>query len=207
MCVRIVNKEKLFKKMQQNTLMILLCLLFLLFQSSSDKFFQTKAAETYQLQTLTGYKGNGQDVDRTFTAKHAFLKAPCGICSGNNDEIFVSDCARGLIFKIFPNESMIVFGGLGLGFNQDGYDVKQTLFNSPSSLSVAINGDLWIADTNNDKIRLVSAETNLVSSLPFAFNKPLGVYVSNNNILYIAGKLNISKFFDCETCQKILEIT
>ncbi|EFC38128.1 predicted protein [Naegleria gruberi] len=95
---------------------------------------------------------------------------------------------------------MVVFGGLGTAGFSDGYHAKETLFNTPSSLSVSPNGDLYIADTQNNKIRIVSASTGLVSSISATFNKPLGIVVSSNNILYIADtQNNLIKKYDIST--------
>ncbi|EFC40660.1 predicted protein [Naegleria gruberi] len=81
-----------------------------------------------------------------------------------------------------------IYAGFGLsGFNGDGYSNLKTLFNTPTSISQnPLNGDLYIADTLNDKIRMVSNSTKLVSSLQYSFNKPQGVFVTKNGNIYIA---------------------
>ena len=170
----------------------------LLLQDTSPSLFVH--ALDYKVQTLIGNTASGHDMLTMFDAKYAYLKTPCGICFGMEEDMYVSDCERHLIFRIFKNESMVVFGGLGTAGFSDGYHVKETLFNTPSSLSVSPNGDLYIADTQNNKIRIVSASTGLVSSISATFNKPLGIVVSSNNILYIADtQNNLIKKYDIST--------
>ena len=125
---------------------------------------------------------------RAVNVKNSFLVAPSGIClDEESGEIYIADSKRQLIFKVFGNGTLVYFGGLGTsGFNGDGYVPLQTQFNSPSSLSIASNGDLFIADSGNNRIRIISSSTGLVSSIVSNFNNPLGVFVSKNNMLYIA---------------------
>lgn len=72
-------------------------------------------------------------------------------------------------------------------------------FANPQDICVAPDGDLYIADTGNNRIVVVDGETQTVSHILTSFdnngtedtfNAPYGVCVSENNQLYIADKEN-----------------
>ena len=140
--------------------------------------------EYFQTQTLAGVNNNYDKV----AIRDAYMQLPTGLCLGLNNDIFVSDVGRHLIFRIVDMSIVEIYAGFGLsGFNGDGYSNLKTLFNTPTSISQnPLNGDLYIADTLNDKIRMVSNSTKLVSSLQYSFNKPQGVFVTKNGNIYIA---------------------
>lgn len=70
-------------------------------------------------------------------------------------------------------------------------------FSNPQDICVAPNGDLYVADTGNNRIIVISAETEQVDRVitefdnngtADTFSAPAGVCVSQNNELYIADR-------------------
>lgn len=72
-------------------------------------------------------------------------------------------------------------------------------FSNPQDICVAPDGDLYIADTGNNRIVVVDDQTHAVTNIittfvndgvEDSFNAPYGVCVSENNQLYVADKEN-----------------
>jgi DNA-binding beta-propeller fold protein YncE len=93
----------------------------------------------------------------------ARLEHPQGIVYANGT-LYVADTYNHKLRTVDPasREVVVVAGGTRAGFS-DGLGVE-SLLSEPNGLSVA-NGILYIADTNNQVIRLMDLRTNAVSTL------------------------------------------
>ena len=91
--------------------------------------------------------------------------------------------------------------GAGAGF-RDG-DVQEAQFNEPRGIAIDKEGNLYIADVNNHRIRKVDTKLNIVTTiagsgkgykdgdpLEAQFDHPWGVYLDKNEFLYIADQNN-----------------
>lgn len=92
--------------------------------------------------------------------------------------------------------------GAGAGF-RDG-DVQEAQFSEPRGIAIDKEGNLYIADVNNNRIRKVDTKLNVVTTiagsgtagykdgdpLEAQFNTPVGVYLDKNEFLYIADEKN-----------------
>ena len=91
--------------------------------------------------------------------------------------------------------------GAGAGF-RDG-DVQEAQFNEPRGIAIDKEGNLYIADVNNHRIRKVDTKLNIVTTiagsgkgykdgdpLEAQFDQPWGVYLDKNEFLYIADQNN-----------------
>ena len=107
----------------------------------------------------------------------------------DQQEIFVSDISNHVIRKILSNGTSILFAGVATaGYNGEGLHALQTQFNRPTGLSLAANGDLFIADTGNSLIRKISASARMVSNIgkSMDFNNPMSVFVLDDTNVYVA---------------------
>lgn len=104
-------------------------------------------------------------------------------------------------------QSRVVAGRIGIsGFRGDGGPASGALLSSPSELFLDAKGDLYIADTDNHRIRVVSAADRSIrtvagsglggfqaergNALAVALNKPTGVALDAAGILVIADSGN-----------------
>jgi sugar lactone lactonase YvrE len=74
-------------------------------------------------------------------------------------ELFFSDSARNMIFRVdAQGKSVTPYAGNGIaGFNGDGKPALSTSFHVPSDVAVdSRTGDVYVADTNNYRIRAIS---------------------------------------------------
>ena len=69
------------------------------------------------------------------------------------------------VYAHFPSgEEAAVAGGDEAGFSGDGGPAQEALLNGPQGIAVAANGDIFISDTYNNRIRKISAETGVIST-------------------------------------------
>ncbi len=99
--------------------------------------------------TMEGYKdGNGIN---------ARFRQPCGIAVDSLGYIYVADTGNNAIRKIAPNGDVWTIGG-NTSYNfSDGVGTTAT-FNQPLGIAVDNTGTVFVADTNNQRIRKLSIQ-------------------------------------------------
>ena len=101
------------------------------------------------------------DVDGT--GENVRLQHPIGIDLHDGD-LFIADTYNHKIKKIYPNtRGAAAFLGTGEAGHKDGPS-SQVQFHEPGGLSIA-DGKLYIADTNNNAIRVADLDTLAVTTL------------------------------------------
>ena len=130
------------------------------------------------------------------------LSDPFGIAVGADGSIYMTDAGnQDRIQMIAPDGKISSIAGGVEGF-VDGVGDK-ALFNSPSGLAIAPNGDLLVADTGNNCIRRVPilGETATIAGngkpgyadgpdRQAQFNGPIGVAVDAHGNIYVADSYN-----------------
>jgi uncharacterized protein (TIGR03437 family) len=100
---------------------------------------------------VSGYSGDGGP------ASAAQLKSVSGVALDANGNLYIADAEDVKIRKVAPNGIITTYAGTGLaGVTGDGGPALGARFNFPSGMTTDANGNLYIADTRNDKIRKVS---------------------------------------------------
>ena len=130
------------------------------------------------------------------------LADPFGVAIAEDGTVYVSDAGdSNLIRKISPEGNVTVLAGGNEGF-ADGAGARAS-FNTPSGLAIDADGNLYVADTGNNRIRKVTPE-GVVSTIagdgtagyadgPAAqakLNGPIGVAVDQNGNVYVADTYN-----------------
>ncbi|HZQ43338.1 MAG TPA: Ig-like domain repeat protein [Acidobacteriaceae bacterium] len=83
---------------------------------------------------------------------------PAGVAYDSAGNLFVADSARNQVFEISIGGAITVVAGNGTqGFAGDGGPASAAELNSPSSVAVAADGTVYIADSDNQRIRAVKA--------------------------------------------------
>ncbi len=146
--------------------------------------------------TIGGNYGDGGP------ATQAYLQQAIAVTSDSLGQIYIAEFSGNKIRKVNTSGIISTVAGNGTGgFSGDGGLATQAQLNSPSGVSVDTAGNLYIADTYNNRIRRVSP-SGIISTVAgtgakafsgeggpaFAasLNAPAGVYADNNNNLYIA---------------------
>ncbi len=125
---------------------------------------------------------------------------PFGLAVGAEGALFVSDGARGAVYRVSPTGHTTLVAGGQPGF-ADG-DTGTASFQCPSGLAVTPSGTLVVADTGNNAIRLLAAGrvTTLAGDgvagdadgvgAAARFNGPIGVAVGSDGTIVVADTYN-----------------
>jgi len=109
----------------------------------------------------TGYSGDGGP------AIDAALNKPLGIAVDGSGNLYIADSANCLIRKVDSSGDIstvagrIVQGRGVCGFYGDGGPAKGAKLHNPSGVAVDGNGNIYINDTNNQRIRKVDPSGNI----------------------------------------------
>ena len=115
----------------------------------------TKIAGTGQ----AGFSGDGG------RAMEAQLNTPKRVTVTREGIIYVVDKGNDRIRKIDTNGIITTIVGNGKGYGGDGGSATKALLNSPSDVAIDGRGNLFIADTENHRIRKVDAVTNVITTV------------------------------------------
>ncbi|HEX3187048.1 MAG TPA: NHL repeat-containing protein [Pyrinomonadaceae bacterium] len=127
---------------------------------------------------------------------------PFGVAIADDGSVYVSDAGeKNRIQKISPEGSVTTLAGGSEGF-ADGTGA-QASFNTPSGLAIDSEGNLYVADTGNNRIRKVTPQgvvTTLAgdataghvdgAAAQARFNGPIGVAVDSDGNVYVADTYN-----------------
>jgi sugar lactone lactonase YvrE len=110
-----------------------------------------------------GYSGDGGP------ATVAKLAGPRGIAVDISGNLFTADTGNQVVRRVDGQTNIITtFAGwhvAGLGYTGDGGPATEGQLATPSGVAVDAGGNLYIADTNNNAIRGVNAQTGIITTL------------------------------------------
>jgi len=102
----------------------------------------------------SGFSGDGG------LAKNAALSKPVGVATDADGNIYIADTGNNRIRKVTPTGVISTVAGNGsAGFSGDGGLATSATLASPGGLAVDAVGNLYIADTNNSRIRKIDLAT------------------------------------------------
>ena len=123
-------------------------------------------AETGRIQTLagTGQRGFGGDGG---LASGAMLRQPSGVAVDSAGNVYVADTANNRVRKIDVQTGLIeTLAGTGEhGHGGDGGPASAALLGQPSGVAVDSAGNVYVADTANNRVRKIDAQTGLIGTL------------------------------------------
>ena len=128
----------------------------------------------------------------------ATFNCPSGLAVDGLGNIYVSDACIHKIRKISPSGFVTTVAGTGYIGNDDGVG-SQASFNSPQGIAVDSRGNIYVADSGNQKIRKITS-TGIVSTLAgnssagaldgvgatAKFCNPMRVALDNTGTVYVA---------------------
>ncbi|MHB1021279.1 MAG: Ig-like domain repeat protein [Acidobacteriaceae bacterium] len=108
-----------------------------------------------------GYSGDGG------AATSAELNTPEGVAFDNNGDLYIADTGNNRIREVDATTGNIstVAGTGTAGFSGDGGAATSAQLNAPWDVTVSAAGDLYIADQNNNRIRMVAASNGNISTV------------------------------------------
>jgi uncharacterized protein (TIGR03437 family) len=109
--------------------------------------------------TITTFAGNGVygRLGDGGPATSANLNAPSGLALDAAGNLYIADTENGMIRKVTPDGIITTVAGTGInGFSGDGGPATRAMLNRPKGVAVDAAGLVYIADTFNSRIRVVS---------------------------------------------------
>ena len=110
---------------------------------------------------VQGYSGDGGQ------AESAVIYWPESIAVDAYGNIYISDTVNNRIFKVTKSTGLITtVAGNGLkGFSGDGGQATSAAFAQPQSIAVDADGNIYIADSGNGRIRKVTKSTGVITTV------------------------------------------
>jgi sugar lactone lactonase YvrE len=107
----------------------------------------------------TTFAGNGRDgAAASGVATAVALGSPRGITYDSNGNVFVADAKNNVVMKVASDGSLRLVAGNGRqGYAGDGANAIAAEFNGPSAVVIDAAGNLYIADTRNNRVREVTS--------------------------------------------------
>jgi uncharacterized protein (TIGR03437 family) len=158
--------------------------------------------------TITTIAGNG--VAGFFgdggLATFASMNIPLGLARDQSGNLYFADGNNNRIRKITPSGIISTFAGNGMGlFAGDGGQATGASINIPSDVAIDASGNLYIADSGNNRVRKVDP-TGIITTVAGTANNgfsgdggpaveaelnfPAGVITDGTGGVYVADRLN-----------------
>ncbi len=123
-----------------------------------------------QSGTITTYAGDGNGYSGDGgPATSAGLDGPSGLAMDSNRNLYIADTGNNVIRKVSPDGIITTYAGNGnAGFSGDGAPATAASLNihiDPVGVAVDASGNLYIADTLNNRIRMVSASSGIITTV------------------------------------------
>ncbi len=100
------------------------------------------------------------------TADRAELTGPFGVGFDGQGTLFFVEMTGNRVRKIGPDGLVTTLAGSGRkGNGGDDGPAAQAELNGPHSLAVASNGDIYVADTWNNRVRKIDAHTGRITNV------------------------------------------
>jgi sugar lactone lactonase YvrE len=149
-----------------------------------------------------GYSGDGD------LATNALLKNPSGLALDAAGNLFICDSGNSVIRRVDAISGIIsTIAGTGLaGFAGDGGSATSAQLNFPQSIAFDRGGNLFIADSSNNRIRKIDMQSGVITtvagtgtagyagdggpSLSAQFQIPSSLAFDSSGNLYIADSAN-----------------
>jgi len=159
------------------------------------------------MTTLSGQQATGGLANGTGTA--AKFNYPRGLAIDSSGTIYVADSLNHAIRKISPSGVVSTFAGggtstLGVAGSSEGVGTSAR-FRNPTAVTVDSTGNVYVADTGNNRIRKITPDGTVSAVAGSAtdtagyadgiknealFNGPTGIAIGSDGRLYVADTAN-----------------
>jgi len=133
---------------------------------------------------IAGYTGDGG------LATLAQIVNPAGLVVDSSGSIYLSDSAS-VVRKVYPNGPIFtIAGNTTLGYSGDGGLALSAQLNSPTGLGLDASGNVYVADTSNQAIRLLQpsvSTTGIAAVVSAASNQTGAIAPGDVLVLYGSG--------------------
>jgi len=158
------------------------------------------------ITTVAGTSTRGYSGDNG-VATNAQLNYPTGMAVDSSGYLYIADSSNNRIRKVATNGSIITtVAGTVIGYSGDSGAATSAKMDWPNGVAIDSSGNLYIADTSNNRIRKVTVSDGTISTVAGTstggysgdngaatsakLNQPYGVAVDSSGNLYIADTKN-----------------
>src|SRR6185503_12649696 len=130
-------------------------------------------------------------------ASEAEFDSPLGVAVDKQGNIFVADTYNDRIRKIAKDGNVTTVAGAGSPGLRDG-EASSGLFDTPCGVAVDKEGNIFVADTGNNKVRKITALGEVINigeppdqnqstqnQSTASIRRPLGIVVTHDGFLYV----------------------
>ncbi len=111
-----------------------------------------------QQGVITTYAGPGSPVNGSLATGQP-IDGPTSVASDGEGGFYLSVSSQNQVYRVTADGRMILVAGIGTpGFSGDGGPATSAQLNHPAGLAVDADGNLYIADTDNNRVRKVDAD-------------------------------------------------
>jgi sugar lactone lactonase YvrE len=151
----------------------------------------------------TGRRG---DAPANIPARNSDLGSPEGLCVDSAGRLYFADAYNHLVLRIEPDGNLTRIAGVGRpGYNGDAMPATESLLYSPYDVDIDSRGNIYIADTENHRIRKVTTDGTIYTvagsgepghdagggnATDVQLNQPFGLAVDGEDRVYIADSDN-----------------
>ena len=122
-------------------------------------------ARTGRISTIAGTGAAGFSGDGG-PAVNARLNGPQSVIVGRDGSLFIQDQGNRRIRRVAPDGIITTYAGRGTtGFSGDGGPANIASLSNPTGIAVDAQGNLFIADRGNQRIRRVDAVTKIITTV------------------------------------------
>lgn len=140
----------------------------------------TCSGTTWAVTTLAGSPGVPGTADGIGSA--ARFNNPAGVAVDSGSNVYVADCGNNTIRKIAPDGTVVTIGGAsGMASGADGVG-SAAMFNGPCGITVDSNGNIYVADSGNNRISVGSCVGSGTASLISGTGATLSGEASPNGV-------------------------
>jgi NHL repeat len=142
--------------------------------------YQESSPSSGILSTVAGYKTlNEGSTDDGILATSKKLGGLQGITVDKEGNFFIAGFVDSRVYKVTASSGIITtVAGTGVAsFSGDGGQATTATLNGPYSVALDTTGNIYIADTRNNRIRKVTVSTGVITTVAGDGNR---VYVSDN---------------------------
>lgn len=112
------------------------------------------------------------------------LRSPGPLALSPNGTLYVVDEARRQVLLLLPSGRFAVFAGSGRrGFSGDGGPAPRAELNGATTIAVGPDGTVYIADTDNNRVRAVAPDGTIRTLV--RVSRPTGLAIGPHDRLYI----------------------
>jgi serine/threonine protein kinase, bacterial len=151
---------------------------------------------------VTVFAGSGERGSKDGIGTKASFYLPEGIVIDSKDNLYITDTYNNMIRKISPDGVVTTLAGKNAKGSADGKGTAAS-FNHPNGITIDKNGNIYVADVGNNKIRKVTPD-GVVSTFAgskihgssngdiaaASFYRPYGITIDKSGNLYIADYQN-----------------